>query len=376
MAVTRDSAGIAITENPATLLEQAQLLVADSASVTIGALDGAEHEQLFQVRGLRQLADGSILVLNAGTHELRRYDASGRWLGSFGRRGEGPGEMQFPVTLLPIDADTSWVLDIALRRFHVVDATGAIVGSIPLSGPFSGLVGLVDSTTAITAEPRQPRGVYDQVLPSTVTLRRVDIRTGAVDTLDVLPGGRQEYVYTQGDLVRSVSVPFTVMPVVRVRGGAIHVTDGLSPEVRVYDASGELRRIMRVMLDPAPVTSSDWDAVVEGTLEARTRNQRGESRLAAGELDRHRKVYAEMARPQHLPFFDEMLLTDPAHVWVRHYSPPGPVQRWIALDSVGRVVARATVPTSLLIRELTREKAFGRSIDAMDVEYVKVYPLR
>src|SRR5690606_25375116 len=95
--VLRDSAGVIILEAP--LTEPLQLVTSDTATVRIGVVAGDERYQLYEVRGVRILQDRSILVLNAGTHEIRRYSPDGEWLASYGSRGSGPGELQFPLGL-------------------------------------------------------------------------------------------------------------------------------------------------------------------------------------------------------------------------------------------------------------------------------------
>ncbi len=47
----------------------------------------------FNVTDATRLPDGSLMVLDGGSFEVRHSDPSGRHLWSFGREGEGPGEL-------------------------------------------------------------------------------------------------------------------------------------------------------------------------------------------------------------------------------------------------------------------------------------------
>src|SRR5690606_9081879 len=92
IVVRRDSLGIELVESRAPLLSDAQLsaaLVAEPA-LAIGAADGEAQYMLHRVVGASRFEDGSIVVVNGGTAELRFYDSTGRHLHSRGGKGGGP----------------------------------------------------------------------------------------------------------------------------------------------------------------------------------------------------------------------------------------------------------------------------------------------
>ena len=49
------------------------------------------------------LSDGRIAIVNQGSDEIRIYDANGRFVNTFGRKGGGPGEFRnvFPSIRYP-----------------------------------------------------------------------------------------------------------------------------------------------------------------------------------------------------------------------------------------------------------------------------------
>ena len=61
-------------------------------SPSIGAVDSGEADQLFRVMDATRLADGRIVIANSGSNELRVFNADGSHAGTWGGRGEGPGE--------------------------------------------------------------------------------------------------------------------------------------------------------------------------------------------------------------------------------------------------------------------------------------------
>ena len=77
----------------------------------------------WSVRG----AEGQVLVLDWGGHRVRAFDlATGdvRW--SFGRRGEGPGEFQNPVDMLPLADGRTVVWDTEVGRLTWVSEDGRL----------------------------------------------------------------------------------------------------------------------------------------------------------------------------------------------------------------------------------------------------------
>ena len=91
----RDSAGVTIVEN-ARPAPGSRLVwqIGETPAVSIGTEEGDPGEMLFDVRDATRLADGRIVVANAGTSELRVFAANGTYLETWGGQGEGPGRVQ------------------------------------------------------------------------------------------------------------------------------------------------------------------------------------------------------------------------------------------------------------------------------------------
>lgn len=66
--------------------------VATEPAVSIGLREGAALYLLLRVRAAGFLPEGRIFVSNGGSREIRLYDPEGRFLGSAGGAGDGPGE--------------------------------------------------------------------------------------------------------------------------------------------------------------------------------------------------------------------------------------------------------------------------------------------
>ena len=94
----------------------------------IGTQEGDPDYELHQAISSVRLADGRIVVLNAGAHELRFYDAHGKFLHKQGRKGKGPGEYNFPARLYYTARDSMLVYDVSPQRETHLDSQGRMAG--------------------------------------------------------------------------------------------------------------------------------------------------------------------------------------------------------------------------------------------------------
>lgn len=68
--------------------------ISEEPLVTVGVVDGEAEQMLHRVEGVTRLSDGTIVVLDGGSGQLRALHSAGRHLWSAGSWGEGPGELQ------------------------------------------------------------------------------------------------------------------------------------------------------------------------------------------------------------------------------------------------------------------------------------------
>jgi len=90
----------------------------------VGADDGIE---LFQVRDVARTDSDSWHLLDSGNSRVLHLTADGQLLGEFGRRGEGPGEFVYGISLAAT-ADTVMVTDDG-QRVHFFSPTGELMAT-------------------------------------------------------------------------------------------------------------------------------------------------------------------------------------------------------------------------------------------------------
>ena len=102
----RDSAGIPIVENSGPAWSEGQpWSFGTEPTLRIGTVEGDPNYIFERVRGATRMDDGTIVVLESGTNELRLFDGNGSFVRNLGGTGEGPGEFRF-LTEMWVSGDT------------------------------------------------------------------------------------------------------------------------------------------------------------------------------------------------------------------------------------------------------------------------------
>jgi hypothetical protein len=371
----RDSAGIEIVENPSpTATRPDSVVIGETPMVVIGAdtLDPAHelHGPSFAIR----LSDGTIVIANTGTNELRFFDAAGKHRRTVGRKGQGPGEYAVISGLARGAADTVIVFDAAQQRatFHAPD--GAFVRVVKRVGPqgnpeFAGVM-----PGALVLRRMRHVGGVDPALapggskiPQSATVFRMSLETGATDSVVTLDLPARHMIVSSG-ILQDAAGGFSLNHTVLGDGERILVADGLAWETREYSPSGALERIVRRAQTPAPVGTAEVARYRDKTLEGRTGDQR---KFWEQLLDMH--VY-----PDRMPAYSGLIVDSARRRWVREFKPSwetGP-QRWTVVSPDGVIVAEAAVPADLEIREIGADHLIARRQVAFGVEQIVVLPVR
>jgi hypothetical protein len=110
---------------------------------TIGEMDSDDENLLFyKPADIAFDREGNMYVLDAGNHRVQKFDADGKFISSFGRKGQGPGEFQMPVS---IDCDQKgriYIPDAHNQRIGVFDLDGSLIESLSMREQTAGPVRL------------------------------------------------------------------------------------------------------------------------------------------------------------------------------------------------------------------------------------------
>ena len=131
---SRDSAGVTIVESSGPVWgSEGKWRVEPKAFLDIGSADGDEPYLFNYVETALRLGDGTIVVANAGSGELRFFDSAGRHIRSVGRLGSGPGEFgQSSVHIWRAPNGDIVAEDAGNRRVNIFDSAQAFRATVTL----------------------------------------------------------------------------------------------------------------------------------------------------------------------------------------------------------------------------------------------------
>jgi hypothetical protein len=272
-------------------------------------IDGYESD-LVPIHTAVPRPGGGIVIAQRQDSKVRLFDAAGTPVRDFGGAGEGPGEFR-DVTRLGHVGGTLWVLDFRLRRFTLIDASGAHVRTtpIPQPGDSSGLPGIGTVPFALYADGSTV-GLGSMGGESAIVRVSADDGPGQILTL-LSVQGRSQGVRAGGG---TASPPFpnaaqwTVSPGGAAIAIARAVIDG--PEAGRFSVTamrpdGDTIYTRDYPFDLVPIPESVADSTVEARLEALP---------FPPELA---KAFREAPIPEFFPPLRELIIGDDGMVWVR-----------------------------------------------------------
>ena len=357
----RDSADIRIAENPRPP-DGSRLgwQIGPEPTVTIGKAEGEDPYLLHRVGTAATLSDGSIVVPDGGSNEVRVFDANGVYLRSWGGFGEGPGEFDelHAVARWRGDSVAAWD-HYPHRGVSIFDSEGNLgrVVALGMGQPDRSITLLRGGAFLADHWLRQESGAGMLVQEQVFEIRDADgVRIASLDPLV----GREFFEFQNRGMPVWMDIAFSRKVYAAAWRDLAVVSRSDKYELRAYKADGALRHIVRVDHAPVPVTES---------LIAIEREEWGERG------DR----FDEMPHPETLPAFTTVMSDALDHLWVREYDVPGDeISRrlWTVFDPEGRMLGYVEMPQGMVIDEIGADYVLGRRVGEMGVVQVAVWPLR
>jgi hypothetical protein len=368
--VIMDSAGVRIVTNPTGALDAVTpWQVGRVPLVTIGQADGADENLLYEVVGGAILSNGSIVIANSGTAELRLYDPRGLHLRSAGRVGDGPGEFRVLRWAGVFRGDSIMVVDSQLSRGSIYDEHLTFVRLLSFSQGFGANpepLGVLNDGRML-AHPRVSTG---EPPPDSVWNERTQRRRYPLQ----LAGGDGSVARVLGDVLDTewfrssdgamVEVVFGHRFHASAAGELIAVGDDATNSFSVHDSVGRLSLIVRQRHRPLRVGDTDYaEAIAE-----RERRSGFRPRISA--------ALRAAPRPQYYPAFRSLRLDGLGRVWVQQYRAPTELRPlWMVYDSNGLLIGRAELPEGHELLDASEAGLLTRTRDTQGVEQVHVLQL-
>ena len=342
-------------------------------------IDAAEND-LSPISFIAVAPNGTIAVSQQQDRQVRFFNASGKFLGSFGRGGQGPGEFMRLGRMVWL-ADTLAINDGSNRRYTLISPSRDFVRTVSTqvsmsmrSSPtvnetrFTGLpLNLVADGSFVffmqlyegLPQPPLPGGAKGKSVllwvDSTGVFRNVIAWRPAIDCTVAFEGSRG---------VRGVvAIPFCPMLLQEVasdgrRIGLSWVEQGNEPSYRVavFRVNGDTVFNRRYLYRPVRISQ----AARESAVAALSKNPQVAQALRKGQ------------QPQTYPPVAGFLLGVDETTWVELMKLKGD-RIWNVLDRRGNPMAEVKVPRNVQVMVASREAIWGIETDEGGLQHIVRY---
>jgi hypothetical protein len=347
----RDSAGIAILTHSLDRLADLPILEMDTVPVlSIGQAEGPPGVALDHVTAGIVRPDGGFLLADDEGTVLRAYDAAGRLLGSSGRRGDGPGEFRHIAAIILLPGDSVAVYED--RRVSILDPDLGFVRSIspPPTGYHGGAAGhaaLLYGLGRLHAVFLETPGRRPGVAPGPErhwvvqdTLALVMLRTHgqgfAVDTLMHMPGITWQMQLNDRSGTSGTDVRFGGYPFLAAGAAGFAVAHGSAFAAHRFDVAGRPRQIVRLAVEPRPVTDQDRRPIEKNVRDFRERVRRGEVQFPGAPPGWAPPEPAMPAFADHHPLIEGLHVDDGGNLWIRPVRHIAGDRGWLVFGPDGQ----------------------------------------
>ncbi len=379
----RDSVGVRIVESTGPAWEPGEgWSVGEEPALHIGVVQGAEEYQFTAIAGLAQHGgtwqqrDGTIVAADFGTRQIRRFDSDGTFLASWGRRGEGPGEFR-SLGIFPYRGDTIVAVDVGRYTFY--DAEGNLgrmlgldlremdpTGELRIPIASTGFLLAFEDGTFLAMRSLTPISTSGECQPRDRIFFRFTADGQFADTIGVYPAPDLCAPERGSPLL---ALPFSQEFVFTAGEGSVYVGSVVGFEIRRISMNDGGQSVIRA----SHVDLSATDAHRSGYRD----NARELARMNRRDLASVERALLEVAYPEAVPAFSQLLVDSEEYLWVRHYKQrwsQGP-ETWSVFAPEGYLLGTIDTPERLQVRQIGGDFILGIWTDELEVRYVRKYDL-
>ncbi len=283
---------------------------------TVGGGDSLE-ESFAEITALDVLKDGTAYVLDMKDSRVRVFDVRGKFLRAFGKKGQGPGELNQPVGLIITPKKEVLVEDTLNQRLAMFTLDGKFLRHISTAKAlgFSGIK--MDGRGSIVAHS-MGLGEAGKLF--------MDVKTYDKDLNPKIKLAAIEFPIS----LQSKLNPFSAMNLLYEMDGQGRLYFGSQKgyEIKVLSLEGKLIKTIGRDYDPVAVTKEDKDEMLK---------------LVPTTFGINIKDMIQF--PEVFPPYGNFILADDGRLLVRTYEKGGAKKEfyWDVFDPEGRYIAKVPV---------------------------------
>lgn len=279
---------------------------------------------------------GNIYILDFQDNNIKKFDSAGKFLQVIGRKGQGPGEFNMPVSV-DFARDRIVVWDMGNMRICTLTPEGDTVITRDISG-LSGrpkrLRALPDGNIVVETEkiyfedPKRPQDVHLEVLFPDLKPKKV---------IHSHPVWRNRYIRTEQFGWSNIPQPFS--PDVHwdvAKNGKIIIGFSEKYEIGIYNGEGELLGKFMHSCQPVKVTEKEKRKFFDDMVFS------GPSGIKRGAPD---FIVKNTEFPKFKPSYDELLVDSEGNILVKTFleNEGKATKSFDAFDRHGKFLGRVEV---------------------------------
>ena len=248
--------GVEVVENPKKPAPPKGTLSKMTLKEDFSLGEGESEEEMFgELTSIDVDSDGNIYILDRKVKKVKIFDSEGKFLRKFGKDGQGPGEMNVPITIQVISNDELVVSDALNQRLMFYSLEGEFkremstaVKALGLTLPLFDSQGNILGQQIVPTEEKLMREVrkYDGELNSLFTVASID----------------------NTNLVQGKINPFQVVIFYQLgKDNAIYCSNPDAYEIKVLNTEGKMVRRILKDYDSVNVTEKDKEDFFERVPE-------------------------------------------------------------------------------------------------------------
>jgi hypothetical protein len=328
--------------------------------------------------------DGRLFVTQPQDNAVWVFNSDGTRSAVIGRRGQGPGEFDYPRSLFWL-ADSLAVWDTRLARISVFSERDVFTRSFPAIVA-SMQLGLLEDRSLVSVQG----GVLDRDLASgritQLPLMRWDPRSNRSDTLAILPADHLMLGVDTGNGHLYTRQPFSDSPIWRVTPGGRRLVlverevaearEAQTFSISVFESTGQVIFRRDIPFDPVPLRRStiiDTARRQSDRIKADRESIGLSSPPGTYTPDDFREAYF---LPEFQPPVEDVALGADGSIWLRRESEEGrPDVSWLILNGAAEPIATINLPRDLEIVCPAGDWIYAARRDEMDVLHLLRFSL-
>ena len=344
-----------------------------SPIVEIGGSRGKGPQDLLKVVGVIRLDDGSVVVANASTAELKYFDRQGKFVTSIGGTGWTPGTFRVLGWIQMLESGEIAAFDESQRTLQLFDVSGNYVRSLLANynardtGPLLTIEGVFEDESVLIHQSRMAEGVKGSQRSNDWFVRVPP--AGLAETVtDALPGAEvvMHRFVNRSEIMRP---PFGRALHAAVAPTRFYVGDDDHYAISAYSPTGQLLHVVRLEGVERAVTDDDIDAYMDAHIPPNRDFSRATLEAPLRASINHRTM----------PAFSALRSDVDGNLWVREFDTEMPGdrhERWNIFDPNGLYLGVLEMPKAFSVLNVGDDYVAGVWKDAFGTERARVYDLK